>query len=145
MLLIESIKIVNGHFFSSPENVEKVWGLLQRKTCLNVFHWPTKAVIQHFWRSPLSNWKLKNNRKKVISYSICLLRLCILRVLWCSVCFCTSHFVMVPINLTCPHCLQHIFIKHLFYLYIAHFTISHFLFKSIFPSGVCTFLRQTMF
>jgi len=27
----------------------------------------------------------------------------------CSVCFCTGHFVMVPINLTCSHCLQHSF------------------------------------
>ena len=37
--------------------------------------------------------------------------------LWCSVCFCTGHFVMVPKNLTCPHCLQHFFFEHLFHLY----------------------------
>ena len=42
---------------------------------------------------------------------------CILRVLLCTVCFCTGHFVMVPINLTCPHCLQHFFFVHLFHLY----------------------------
>ena len=46
-----------------------------------------------------------------------LFKVCILRVLWCSVCFCTGHFVMVPINLTCPHCLQHFFFEHLFHLY----------------------------
>jgi len=34
-------------------------------------------------------------------------------VLLC-VCFCTGHFVMVPLNLTCLHCLQHLF--NLFYL-----------------------------
>ena len=45
------------------------------------------------------------------------MRLCILRVLWCSVCFCTGHFVTVPINLTCPHCLQHFVFEHLFHLY----------------------------
>jgi len=33
------------------------------------------------------------------------------------VCFCTGHFVMVPINLTCPHCLQHFFFEHLLHLY----------------------------
>ena len=51
--------------------------------------------------------------------------------LWCSVCFCTGHFVMVPINLTCPHCLQHFFFEllfHLLYLEINAKTIhiSHF-------------------
>ena len=39
---------------------------------------------------------------------------------WCSVCFCTGHFVMVPLNLTCPHCLQHFFFEHLFHLYLLH-------------------------
>ena len=28
-----------------------------------------------------------------------------------------GHFVIVPINLTCPHCLQHFFFEHLFHLY----------------------------
>jgi len=46
-----------------------------------------------------------------------LLRPCLLRVLWCSVCFCTGHFVMVPINLTCSHCLQNFFFEHLLHLY----------------------------
>jgi len=26
----------------------------------------------------------------------------------CSVCFCTGCFVMVPLNMTDPHCVQHI-------------------------------------
>jgi len=32
--------------------------------------------------------------------------------------FCTGHFVMVPINSTCPHCLQHFFFEHLFHIYL---------------------------
>jgi len=44
---------------------------------------------------------------------------------WCSVCFvlfcvfvfCTGRFVMVPLNLTCLHCLQHSFFEHHFNLY----------------------------
>jgi len=44
---------------------------------------------------------------------------------WCSTCFCvvlcvdfcTGHFVMVPLNLTYLHCLQHSFFAHLFNLY----------------------------
>jgi len=43
----------------------------------------------------------------------------------CSVCFCavlcvgfcTVHFVMAPLNLTCLHCLQHSFFEHYFNLY----------------------------
>jgi len=43
----------------------------------------------------------------------------------CSTCFCvvpcvclgTGHFVMVPLNLTYLHCLQHSFFEHLFNLY----------------------------
>ena len=44
---------------------------------------------------------------------------------WCSTCFCialrvgfcTGHFVMVPINFTYLHCLQHSFFEHLFNFY----------------------------
>jgi len=43
---------------------------------------------------------------------------------WCSTCFCvlcvgfcTGHFVMVPLNLTYLHCLQHSVFEHLFNLY----------------------------
>ena len=55
--LVAFLKRVNGQFFSfsSPENVEKVWGLLQRKTGLNpnVFHWPYQGGNStFFWRSP---------------------------------------------------------------------------------------------
>jgi len=31
--------------------------------------------------------------------------------------FCTGHFVMVPLNLTNLHCLQHSFFEHFFNLY----------------------------
>jgi len=44
---------------------------------------------------------------------------------WCSASFvlfcvpyCTGHFNMVPLNLTCVHCLQHSFFEHLFILYL---------------------------
>jgi len=30
------------------------------------------------------------------------------------VCFCIGHFVVVPLNLTCLHCLQHSFFEHQF-------------------------------
>ena len=44
---------------------------------------------------------------------------------WCCTCFCvvlcvsfcTGYFVMVPLNLTYLHCLQHSFFEHLFNLY----------------------------
>jgi len=44
---------------------------------------------------------------------------------WCCTCFCvvlcvsfcTVHFVMVPLNLTYLHCLQHSSFEHLFNLY----------------------------
>jgi len=34
--------------------------------------------------------------------------------------FCTGHFVMVPLNMTCLHCLQHSLFVHLFNLYWLH-------------------------
>ena len=55
----------------------------------------------------MENKNQKNRKTQKIVISLCLLRYCLLRVLWCSVCLCTAHFVVVPINLTCPHCLQH--------------------------------------
>ena len=36
-------------------------------------------------------------------------------VLFCV--FCTVHFAMVLINVTCSHCLQNVFFEHLFHLY----------------------------
>jgi len=53
--------------FSSPENVEKVWGLLQRKIGLNpnVFHWPYKGGYSTFLEKSFKWLKIenKNNRK----------------------------------------------------------------------------------
>ena len=88
--LVALLKGVNGHYFSfsSPENMEKVWGVLQRKTGLNpqcfLLTVPRRTFID-FWRSPLSNWKLKIKKIKIrktqkIVISLCMLRLCILRV-----------------------------------------------------------------
>ena len=65
----------------------------------------------------IENKNQKNRKTQKIVISLCLLRRCLLRVLWCSVCFCTGHFVMVPINLICPHCLQHFFFDYLLHLY----------------------------
>jgi len=83
----------------------------------------TKAVNQYFYEKSC-NWKLKkpppeklkNNNKNRAIY-LCLLRFCKLRV---SVCICTGHFVMVSINLTCPHCLHH------FYMGFCTFTLMYF-------------------
>jgi len=36
---------------------------------------------------------------------------------------CTGHFSMVPLNLTCLHCLQHSLFEHLFNLYYDLFAI----------------------
>ena len=39
--------------------------------------------------------------------------------------FCTGHFVMVPLNMTYLHCLQHSLFEHLFnlYVYVYEFTM----------------------
>jgi len=39
-------------------------------------------------------------------------------VSFCVLVFCTGHFVMVPLNLTYLHCLQHFSFEHLFNLYL---------------------------
>ena len=40
--------------------------------------------------------------------------------------FCTGHFVMVPLNMTYLHCLQHSLFEHLFNLY-SNWTIMNWL------------------
>ena len=47
-------------------------------------------------------------------FSKCLLRHDVVRV---CVSFCTGHFVMVPLNMTYLHCLQHSLFEHLFNFY----------------------------
>jgi len=56
------------------------------------------------------------NRHRETQNVCCVLVFC--TFLCCSVCdfFCTGHFVMVPLNLTCLHCLQHSFLEHFFNL-----------------------------
>jgi len=49
-------------------------------------------------------------------FSKCLLRHDVVRVVPCAS-FCTGHFVMVPLNMTYLHCLQHSLFEHLFNLY----------------------------
>jgi len=67
---------------------------------------------------------------------------------WCSVCFCvvlcvcffcTGHCVMVPLNLTCLHYLQHSFFEHLYNLYkssIIYGNIMHILLDLLYPVSV---------
>ena len=56
--------------------------------------------------------------KKHSFVSECLLRLGVMRVLCCSVClFQHGHFVRVPLNLTCIHCLQQFSFEQYFNLY----------------------------
>ena len=81
----------------------------------NLSHYCTWNTVIVLLSTVLSYVWLRKTQKIVIS--LCLLRPCLLRVLWCSVCFCTGHFVMMPINLTCPHWLQHVFFEHLLHLY----------------------------
>ena len=58
--------------------------------------------------------KMKIEKNTIKLFSDCLLRLVVL--LFCvfravlNDCFCTVHFVMVFLNLTCLHCLQHFFL-----------------------------------
>jgi len=49
-------------------------------------------------------------------YTSCFVMFCV---------FCTGHFVMVPINWTCPHCLQHFFFEHIFHLYFPYRYLSN--------------------
>ena len=54
-------------------------------------------------------------------FTKCLLRHDVVRVFVpsiTSVNFCTGHFVMVPLNMTYLHCLQHSLFEHLFNLYV---------------------------
>jgi len=70
------------------------------------------------WRIHLRNYNKKIRKTQKYSFSECLLRHDVVRV-FVSFCigFCTGHFVMVPLNLTYLHYLQHSLFKHLFNLY----------------------------
>ena len=62
---------------------------------------------------PFHSWTPKNTKNSYFLMSVaslytpCFVMFCV---------FCTGYFVMVPINLTCPHCL-HVFFVQLFHLY----------------------------
>jgi len=84
----------------------------------------TKAVIQHFLENSFKKLSIKRELKKEKSEKhkniVCLKVCCV----WCKsfcvdpcVSFCTGHFVMVPLNMTYLHCLQHSLFEHLFNLY----------------------------
>jgi len=93
----------------------------------------TKAVTQHFLDNSFKKSKIKNNNEKIqntqkwFTLKVCfVLSFCV----FCAVlrvCFCNGHFVMVPLNLFCLHCLQHFVFEHLFELYeqISQCTMNH--------------------
>ena len=81
----------------------------------------TKAVTQHFSEKSLKKFYKKNQIQKTPKNRFFWMSV----TSWCSTCFCvvlcwffvcTGHFVMVPLNLTCLHCLQQSFFKHFFNL-----------------------------
>jgi len=72
----------------------------------------------HTTDAPLAH-EGKTYRKKCKQHFInvcCVMMLYVFCVVLC-VSFCTGHFVMVPLNLTYLHCLQHSLFEHLFNLY----------------------------
>ena len=87
-----------------------------------------KAVTQHFLR----NYQYKKERKekkknpkntKIVFLNFCCVLIMLMFHVFCvvlCVCFCTGHFVMVPLNLTFLYCLQHSLFEHLFNLYYSH-------------------------
>ena len=94
-----------------------------------MFFWRHFTKWHHFvnWTQNLRRWhnyivseKHKNNFSWMSVASWC--SACFCAVL--CVCFCTGRFVMVPFNLTCLHCLQHIFFEHHFNLYFYYIKIA---------------------
>jgi len=70
------------------------------------YHPPNTTMV--YTRGPIGPW--------VAHLNIYVLLFCVFRVVQ-NVCFCTGHFAMAPLYLTCLHCLQHFFFEHLFNLY----------------------------
>ena len=83
----------------------------------------TKVVTQHFLENSFKKLSIKRKQKKIRKIQKYSLSKCLLRhdnVSFCvvpCVSFCTGHFVMVPLNITNLHCLQHSLFEHLFNLY----------------------------
>jgi len=70
----------------------------------------TKAVTQHFLENSFKKLSIKRKEKSEKHKNIvCLLRHDVVRVFCAVPCvsFCTGHFVMVPLNMTYLHYLQH--------------------------------------
>jgi len=57
--------------------------------------------------------------------SLCSTCFCVILCFWC-----TGHFVTVPLNLTCLHCLQHSFFEHIFNSILLHCKSTYFIRKS---------------
>jgi len=83
----------------------------------------TKAVTQQFFENSFKKLSIKRKSKTKKSEkhkNICFLNVCCVIKSFCVVpcaSFCTGHFVMVPLNMTYLHCLQHSLFEHLFNLY----------------------------
>jgi len=61
---------------------------------------------------------IETHTNKFMLNIYCVLVLCVF------VCFCTGRYVMVSLNLTCLHCLQHYYFEHLFNLYHCDFPLA---------------------
>jgi len=104
-------------------NTFKIWLMDDEMKVIN----RTKAVTQHFLKISFKKLSIKKKGKKkkhfkntkIVFYFLIVCCAMVFYVFLCrSVCwFCTGHFVMVPLNLTYLHCLQHSFFEHLFNLY----------------------------
>jgi len=80
----------------------------------------TKTVTEHFLENSFKKLSLKKKNserhKNIVFVNVC----CVMMLCFCvvqCVSFWTGHFVMVPLNLTYLHCLQHSLFEHLFNLY----------------------------
>ena len=80
---------------------------LEVLTSINLSDW---SVIL----SDRSSTYPKNTKKLLFLYVCCV---SVYSVFCYVLCVFKGPFVMVPINLTCPHCLQHFLFEHLFHLY----------------------------
>ena len=73
-------------------------------------------IISEIINKKNKNRKIRKTQKYFILNVCCVLVFCVFCAVLC-VGFCTGHSVMVPLNLTCLHCLQYSFFEHLFNLY----------------------------
>jgi len=79
------------------------------------WHFPSNVFWVRTFDYHVTVWSTINTKKQPNPIGESMFFLCVF-VLYC-VFFCTGHFVIVPLNLTCLHCLPHSCFVHLFNLY----------------------------